>query len=67
MCHAGDRSYIDKAVFAKCQQRFDVRQRSVRQQQIRLLFAKNNNRFEDIQAYWNKDVEALNFQKILSL
>lgn len=55
--------YPDKAVFANAnEKRFDMFDKVSGSNQIRLLFAKNN-RFEDIQAYWNKDVEAF---KILS-
>lgn len=50
--------YPDKAVFANAnEKRFDMFDKVSGSNQIRLLFAKNN-RFEDIQAYWNKDVEA---------
>ena len=54
--------YPDKAVFANAnEKRFDMFDKVSGSNQIRLLFAKNN-RFEDIQAYWNKDVEA--FKKL---
>lgn len=54
--------YPDKAVFANANdKRFDMFDKVSGSNQIRLLFAKNN-RFEDIQAYWNKDVEA--FKKL---
>ena len=54
--------YPDKAVFANAnEQRFNMFDKVSGSNQIRLLFAKNN-RFEDIQAYWNKDVEA--FKKL---
>lgn len=54
--------YPDKAVFANAnEKRFDMFDKVSGSKQIRLLFAKNN-RFEDIQAYWNKDVEA--FKKL---
>ena len=49
--------YPDKAVFANAnEKRFDMFDKVSGSNQIRLLFVKNN-RFEDIQAYWNKDVE----------
>lgn len=54
--------YPDKAVLANANdKRFDMFDKVSGSNQIRLLFAKNN-RFEDIQAYWNKDVEA--FKKL---
>lgn len=54
--------YPDKAVFANAnEKRFDMFDKVSGSNQIRLLFAKNN-RFEDMQAYWNKDVEA--FKKL---
>ena len=54
--------YPNKAVFANAnEKRFDMFDKVSGSNQIRLLFAKNN-RFEDIQAYWNKDVEA--FKKL---
>ena len=54
--------YPDKAVLANAnEKRFDMFDKVSGSNQIRLLFAKNN-RFEDIQAYWNKDVEA--FKKL---
>lgn len=54
--------YPDKSVFANAnEKRFDMFDKVSGSNQIRLLFAKNN-RFEDIQAYWNKDVEA--FKKL---
>ncbi|WP_446785022.1 exo-beta-N-acetylmuramidase NamZ family protein [Macellibacteroides fermentans] len=54
--------YPGKAVFANAnEKRFDMFDKVSGSNQIRLLFAKNN-RFEDIQAYWNKDVEA--FKKL---
>lgn len=54
--------YPDKAVFANAnEKRFDMFDKVSGSNQIRLLFAKNN-RFEDIQAFWNKDVEA--FKKL---
>ena len=54
--------YPDKAVFANAnEKRVDMFDKVSGSNQIRLLFAKNN-RFEDIQAYWNKDVEA--FKKL---
>lgn len=54
--------YPDKAVFTNAnEKRFDMFDKVSGSNQIRLLFAKNN-RFEDMQAYWNKDVEA--FKKL---
>ncbi len=54
--------YPEKAVLANANdKRFDMFDKVSGSNQIRLLFAKNN-RFEDIQAYWNKDVEA--FKKL---